>query len=71
MTRRHQERVGLDTVELAVDPLSHVAARFSHALTMLCDLIPYTADDPMPRVVQIGCLEDWFTNYRLLIEFLP
>jgi hypothetical protein len=24
----------------------------------------------MPGIVQIACLEDWFTNYRLLIEFL-
>ena len=57
-------------MELEVDPLSHVAARFSHALMMLCELIPFTTDDALPTVAQIACLEDWFTNYRLLIEFL-
>lgn len=37
---------------------------------MLVDLIPFTSNPELPRVVEIACLEDWFTNYRLLIEFL-
>jgi hypothetical protein len=49
---------------------SHVAARFSHAPQMVAELIPFTNDTALPRVVEIACLEDWFTNYRLLIEFL-
>lgn len=53
-----------------VDPLSHVAGRFAHALSMIADLVPFTDTDELPRAVEIACLEDWFTNYRLLIEFL-
>ena len=27
-------------------------------------------DDPtLDPIVQIACVEDWFTNYRVLIEF--
>lgn len=52
------------------DPLSHVVARFTHAMQMLVELIPYTERSGLPRVVEIACLEDWFTNYRLLIEFV-
>lgn len=52
------------------DSLSHVVARFTHAMQMLVELIPYTAGTDLPRVVEIACLEDWFTNYRLLIEFV-
>ena len=52
------------------DPLSHVVARFTHAMQMLVELIPYTDSSGLPRVVEIACLEDWFTNYRLLIEFV-
>ncbi len=37
---------------------------------MLVELIPYTDDERLPPAVRIACLEDWFTNYRLLIEFL-
>jgi hypothetical protein len=37
---------------------------------MLATLIPFTDHGSLPRVVEIACLEDWFTNYRLLIEFL-
>jgi hypothetical protein len=55
---------------MEVDPLSHVAARFSHALTMVAGLIPHTDDPSLDRLVSIACLEDWFTNYRLVIEFL-
>lgn len=51
-------------------PLSRVAARFNHALMMVSTLIPHTADNDLPEHVRIACLEDWFTNYRLLIEFL-
>lgn len=57
-------------MDLDIDPISHVASRFAHAVEMLTELIPYTTDPTLPRVVQIACLEDWFTNYRLLIEFL-
>lgn len=57
-------------VTFHTDPLSHVAGRFAHAVKMLVDLIPFTSNPELPRVVEIACLEDWFTNYRLLIEFL-
>lgn len=57
-------------VTFHTDPLSHVAARFAHAVEMLVDLIPFTSYPEVPRVVEMACLEDWFTNYRLLIEFL-
>ncbi len=53
-----------------IDPMSHVAARFSHGLLMVAELVRRTDDLTLDRVVQIACLEDWFTNYRLLIEFL-
>jgi len=52
------------------DSLSHVVARFTHAMQMLAELIPHTDKSGLPRVVEIACLEDWFTNYRLLIEFV-
>lgn len=57
-------------MSMEFDADSHVAARFGHALLMLSGLIPFTVDRELPRVVQIACLEDWFTNYRLLVEFL-
>ena len=50
--------------------LSHGVSRLSHAMQMLVELIPYTDDSHLPRVVGIACLEDWFINYRLLIEFM-
>lgn len=37
---------------------------------MLVQLIPFTDDSALPWLLQVACLEDWFTNYRLLIEFL-
>lgn len=52
------------------DPLSHVVSRLVHAIQMVADLIPHTDRSGLPRVVEIACLEDWFTNYRLVIEFL-
>ena len=55
---------------MEVDPVGHMAHRLSHAVTMLCELIPYTNDASLPAVISIACLEDWFTNYRLVIEFL-
>jgi hypothetical protein len=55
---------------MEVDPVGHMAHRLSHAVTMLCELIPYTNDVSLPAVISIACLEDWFTNYRLVIEFL-
>lgn len=47
-----------------------VAHRFRHALSMVTDLIPHTDSPAIPEAVQIACLENWFTNYRMLIEFL-
>jgi hypothetical protein len=55
---------------MKTDPMSHVAARLTHALRMLSQLIPYTTETSLDRIVQIACLEDWFTNYRLIIEFV-
>jgi hypothetical protein len=52
------------------DDMSHVAGRFAHALMMLAELIPYSDSDVLPSPVRIACLEDWFTNHRMLIEFL-
>lgn len=53
-----------------ITPMSHVAARFSHAVQMVAELPSYVEDEELPRVVQIACLEDWATNHRLLTEFL-
>lgn len=47
-----------------------VAHRFRHALLMVTDLIPHTDSPGLPETVRVACLEDWFTNYRMLIEFL-
>lgn len=52
------------------DPTSRVVARFNHALMMVSQLIPFTDAADLPKPVRIACLEDWFTNYRMLIEFL-
>ena len=52
------------------DDMSHVAGRFVHALLMVAGLIPHTNSADLPDVVRIACLEDWFTNHRMLIEFL-
>ena len=53
-----------------IDPLSHVVSRLSHAVLMVTRLIPYTSQASLDPIIRIACLEDWFTNYRLLIEFL-
>lgn len=50
--------------------MSHVAARFVHALQMVAELIPHSDSADLPEVVRIACLEDWFTNHRMLVEFL-
>lgn len=50
--------------------LSHVVSRFSNALRMVASLIPFVEDSRLPSVVRIACIEDWYLNYRLLIEFL-
>ena len=52
------------------DPTTRVVARFNHALLMVSQLIPFTDAADLPEPVRIACLEDWFTNYRMLIEFL-
>jgi hypothetical protein len=52
------------------DPMSRVVARFNHALQMVSELIPFTDAADLPEPVRIACLEDWFTNYRMLVEFL-
>src|SRR4051812_33156355 len=48
----------------------HVVARFNHALMMVSQLIPFTGNSDFEEPVRIACLEDWFTNYRMLVEFL-
>jgi hypothetical protein len=50
--------------------ISHVAGRFVHALQMVAELIPHSDSADLPDVVRISCLEDWFTNHRMLVEFL-
>jgi len=47
-----------------------VVNRFRHALMMVAALIPHTDAHDLPEPVRIACLEDWFTNYRMLVEFL-
>lgn len=56
--------------EIVADPTSHVVARFNHALMMVSQLIPFTDNSDLEEPVRIACLEDWFTNYRMLVEFL-
>ena len=53
-----------------IEPTSHTFARVGHAVWLVGGLIPFTCDPTLPHIVEIACLEDWFTNYRLLIEFL-
>ena len=52
------------------DPMTHVVSRLCNALLMITGLTPWIDNPSLDRVVQIACVEDWFTNYRLLIEFL-
>lgn len=49
--------------------MTHVVARLCNALMMVTGLIPWTDDPTLDPIVRIACVEDWFTNYRLLIEF--
>jgi hypothetical protein len=51
------------------DPMTHVVSRLCNALMMVTGLIPWIDNPSLDRVVQIACVEDWLTNYRLLIEF--
>jgi hypothetical protein len=51
-------------------PLSHVVSRFNNALYMVAELVPFADDQELSPVVRMACIEDWYTNYRLLIEFL-
>lgn len=54
-----------------IDPLSDAAARIMYAAQALAELIPYTAPGTgLPQIVVNACLEDWFTNERLMAEFL-
>lgn len=55
---------------IKIDPTSHVLSRFNNAVFLVAALIPRTVDESLPQFMQISCLENWFTNYRLLIEFL-
>src|SRR5215469_4425461 len=50
--------------------LSHVVSRFSNALLMVTGLLPYVSDAQLDPTVRMACIENWYTNYRLLIEFL-
>jgi hypothetical protein len=56
--------------KIVADPMLHVVARFNHALMMVSQLIPFTDNSDFEEPVRIACLEDWFTNYRMLVEFL-
>lgn len=49
--------------------MTHVVSRLCNALMMVTGLIPWIDNPSLDRVVQIACMEDWLTNYRLLIEF--
>ena len=51
------------------DPMTHVVSRLCNALMMVAGLIPWTDDPTLDPMVRIACVEGWFTNYRLLIEF--
>lgn len=46
------------------------ALEVAHALDMIVSLPPYTDDASLPAAVQVACLESYFTNLRVLIEFL-
>jgi hypothetical protein len=50
--------------------MTHVVSRLCNALMMVAGLIPWTDDPTLDPIVRIACVENWFTNYRLLIEFL-
>lgn len=52
------------------DPKTHVGSRLSHALFMVAALVQWVDNPALDPIVQIACVEDWLTNYRLLIEFL-
>lgn len=51
------------------DDLAVGAMHMTWALRMLVALPPHTDDARLPSVVQDACLESYFTNLRLLIEF--
>jgi len=54
---------------MTIDPTSHLTARFVNALQMVTQLVPYVDDHQLPLVVRLACIEAWYMNYRLLLEF--
>lgn len=56
---------------MELDPLSAASARVVYAVENVSRLIPYiNPGHGLPVFVQNACLEAWFTNLRLLAEFL-
>src|SRR5438552_5069628 len=51
------------------DPLL-AATQVGHAMNMIAELPPYTADDSLPPVLKAAAFESFFVNMRLLLEFL-
>jgi hypothetical protein len=50
--------------------LEYVASRFQSATVLVGTLVAPAADFSSIEDIRVACLEDWFTNYRLLAEFL-
>jgi hypothetical protein len=45
-------------------------AQVAHAMDMIAALPPLTADPTLPLLARIACLESYYSNLRLLVEFL-
>lgn len=56
--------------EIATPRQQAVAGHVTHALTMIGAMPDYTEDAGVPGAAQVACLEAFFVNARLLIEFL-
>ena len=46
------------------------AMQVGHALIMLAELPDHSADAAYPIAVRVACLESFFSNLRLMFEFL-
>ena len=51
------------------DPLL-AATQVGHAMNMIAELPPHTADSSLPAVLRAAAFESFFVNMRLLLEFL-
>ena len=46
------------------------AIQVGHALDMVAELPPLTADERLPIAARVACAEAFFSNLRVLVEFL-